>query len=1025
MADQEQPKWIDANRARAVQIGNNNLQLNVFAPPQPIARSRYPSQIRQHRTPRALIARQGELEEMARFCTDPRGGDYLYWKADPWSGKTALLAWFVLHPPADTCVIPFFVNGNSHSQNSRDAFFAVVIEQLATVLGEPAPTAMSPAVRESAYLGMLEAAAAQARRRGARLVLVVDGLDEDALADGSSIAALLPAQPAHGTRVIAAGRLHPPLPPDLPGTHPLRDPSIVRLLSESEHAQGIRHAAERELELLLSNPEARDVLCLITAAGGGLSSRDLAELTQRARWQVEKLLRSTAGRTFAYQPASRWPGLMGAPDQLVFAHSQLRKSALDGLDDLLDNGRQRLHAWADRYRAAGWPERTPEYLLRDYLPMLRLTDDLPRMIAIGLDRGRHSRILAASGTFNTAITEIATARHAVAQQQAPDVPTLIRLSLREENLVRRSSFLPPSLPAIWVLAGQPSRGAESMWAMPNPRDRWRAQDTLIDVLSRHAGREQIVDFANQATRPANGEAAENWKVAELAAALTRSGLDAEAESFINRHTDPSNQRQVREQVALANEGQEHAKSGYSTDSVHHAAALDTPRSIRASDRDEAVMHKAWNWARSGNVRGAEDLARSIEDPAFQAWALIHAVEAAVRADDAATATDIARTIRTPRYRANALARAALAAAERGDASGAGALASEAETAARAVAHSAKETDLLAEIAIAFASAGRYEYAAEAAQVMVRTALACPDLEIRGSMMCTGVRALAAAGRAASAEQLARAITAPGPRDAAFGYAAQGWIAEGDFEHARELVRSAALPDEREAVLEDTLVDFAEVWASRAAQGYYAPKLGKAIEHTARSVADPADRALTLSRLALGWAHTKQRDRAEAAAADAVLAASEVGWGETLENAIAAEGLRVCAITGSTSRNWETAHKIEAAAWAAGDMEWSYQALETMVEVWIELGNNVQAERLAERLAEPAKSLSYISSRSSGKHANTLMARAVLLGGPGAANLALARHHPDSLLEIANELAADSASAEVADGRASKAKKARG
>ena len=68
---------------------------------------------------------------------------------------------------------------------------------------------------------------AQTAEQCQRLVLVVDGLDEDGGVttgpDAYSIAALLPTRgPPDGLRVIVAGRPDPPVPADVPDNHPLR-----------------------------------------------------------------------------------------------------------------------------------------------------------------------------------------------------------------------------------------------------------------------------------------------------------------------------------------------------------------------------------------------------------------------------------------------------------------------------------------------------------------------------------------------------------------------------------------------------------------------------------------------------------------------------------------------------------------------------------------------------------------------------------------------------------------------------------
>jgi hypothetical protein len=72
------------------------------------------------------------------------------------------------------------------------------LEQLAELLGEPLPALLSDATRDAHLLGMLYRAAEACRGQGRRLVLVVDGIDEDRGVtlgpDAHSIAALLPAR---------------------------------------------------------------------------------------------------------------------------------------------------------------------------------------------------------------------------------------------------------------------------------------------------------------------------------------------------------------------------------------------------------------------------------------------------------------------------------------------------------------------------------------------------------------------------------------------------------------------------------------------------------------------------------------------------------------------------------------------------------------------------------------------------------------------------------------------------------------
>jgi hypothetical protein len=45
------------------------------------------------------MGREEELAELAAFCQE--AGGYRWWRAPAWAGKSALMSWFVLHPPLD------------------------------------------------------------------------------------------------------------------------------------------------------------------------------------------------------------------------------------------------------------------------------------------------------------------------------------------------------------------------------------------------------------------------------------------------------------------------------------------------------------------------------------------------------------------------------------------------------------------------------------------------------------------------------------------------------------------------------------------------------------------------------------------------------------------------------------------------------------------------------------------------------------------------------------------------------------
>ncbi|MGW4722059.1 hypothetical protein [Streptomyces sp. NPDC004291] len=436
------------NEAGVVVIGDgNDVVLGTGAP----VRSAYREQVRRIAPPE-LVGREEELAELAEFCRTGTG--YRWWRADAWAGKTALMASFALAPPPGVRIVPFFVTARLGAQNDVVAYVDVVLEQLAELAGEGLPALLTAATREAHLLRLYTSATGACAARGERLVLLVDGLDEDRGVttgpEARSIAALLP----YGVRdlpVVVSGRLNPPLPADVPEHHPLRDPSIVRLLSSSPKARAIRSEAERELKHFVEGGGLPyELLGLLTAAGGGLTADDLAELTDEVPYRVRDVLRTGPGRTFA---------LRG--EAYLLAHEELVVQAREMLGPReLGRWRGALDDWAGEWRARAWPDGTPDYLLHGWFPMLRAAGDPDAMAACALDAVRHDRLLAATGGDGTALGEITTAGEALLERgDRPGlVVDLLRLALRRAALRDRNGQVPAELPAAWAELGEVERG---------------------------------------------------------------------------------------------------------------------------------------------------------------------------------------------------------------------------------------------------------------------------------------------------------------------------------------------------------------------------------------------------------------------------------------------------------------------------------------------------------------------------------------------------------------------------------------
>ncbi|WP_343941135.1 trypsin-like peptidase domain-containing protein, partial [Pseudonocardia zijingensis] len=374
--------------------------------------------------PDQLLGREEELRELAGFT-----GPYGWWVGPPWAGKTALMAWFALHAPADVAVVPFFVGAGRVGNSDGDAFLAAVTEQLSALAQRTPGTGTD---RRRGLLALLDAAARRCREDGRRLLLVVDAIDEDTGPDAHepSIASLLPRHPPAGVAVLVTSRPGRPLPADVPADHPLHSCPRHRL-AVSPHAREVEQFALKELrDRLRAGPLHEDLIGLITASGGGLTSDDLAELTGASSVTVADLL----GGAFGGSVATRSPRPGGTARGYVFAHRTLREVAERELGARLDGYRARLRTWCDEHRRRGWPVGTPAYLLHDHPRVLAAAGDVDRLAELAIDPQRHARLLEVTGGDAAALDEIALAQLVNLRQAEPTLATAVLLAVRREVL---------------------------------------------------------------------------------------------------------------------------------------------------------------------------------------------------------------------------------------------------------------------------------------------------------------------------------------------------------------------------------------------------------------------------------------------------------------------------------------------------------------------------------------------------------------------------------------------------------------
>jgi hypothetical protein len=847
-ADSVQPGGlIGVHGSEGVQVGDHNQQVNHFnishfhTGAGPVVRSSYLEQVRRI-APLQLDDRADELAELAAFCTEPQRAPYSWWRASAWAGKSALMSWFVLNPPPGVRIVAFFVTARWRGNDDRDAFTHALLEQLADLLEEPLPGYLTDTTREPYLLRTLARAAEVCQERDQRLVLVVDGLDEDRGVttgpEAHSIAELLPARPAAGLRVIVAGRPDPPVPSDVPDDHPLRDPAVVRVLAGSRQAAVVRADMQRELKRLLQgSPAERDLLGLVAAAGGGLSADDLAELTGVALYDVKENLHAVAGRTFTAR-ASQWQ--RAGPLVYVLGHEELQTSAIDSLGSArLAEYRHRLHAWAEDYRRRGWPAFTPEYLFRNYFRLLLEERDIPEILACAADDTRHDRMLDVTGGDTAALTEILEAQSLLMRGEEPDLPSIARLNVHRTRISERNAYVPVTLPAVWAAIGHPERGEALARAINDPSQRARALAELTRTADNPDRARVLADLALAAAQAVGEPSLRARALTELAGAVDDSAraedLCDQALAVASLITDPDRQAPVLVELlqvaiesgdliraiavarAVADAGLQArllsdltgtaAKAG-DLDHASNAAAAITDTNARAQAQGGLARIAALkgDWARMWPLHEQAMVAAClISAPGRRISALGELAQLAVQSGDPARGVAAAQSI-VGDDRARVIVDIARAAAEAGDRVQAGWLIDQALARVRAIRDPAPRALLLAGLSRTAAAIGATEHAGILAEQALAdaNAVANPfrqtqvltdaawEMAAAGLLNQAGTTARAIADLAARAELLAGLARTAASRS---GRTQAGLLAE----EALEVAQSVTDPDQRAAV----------------------------------------------------------------------------------------------------------------------------------------------------------------------------------------------------------------------------------
>ncbi|MEV7680380.1 hypothetical protein AB0O64_17800 [Streptomyces sp. NPDC088341] len=432
-----------------------------------------------------LAGREHERAAMHAFirASGPSAPSYLCWHSERPVGKTALLADYVKRPERSVNVVSFFVS-EARGTNTRAVFTAVVGQQLRAFLNHQREDFQEELPHDAqGWARLLDRAAEKSATQGRKLLLIVDGLDEDAAwanctwdegspaseregtsgaVPGGSIAALLPVHPGPGLRILVSTRWSTPPSGDMPAEHPLLRRECYRTLGSSPHATAIEPASRAGADRLRAHPLGSTVMELLAVAGGGLRAVDLAELADVPVSQVERLIHGVDGRCVVLDDA--------VTETYALSHADILRSVRRDLGTTgVARRTARLHAWAELWRSADWPETTPPYLLQRYLHLL---DDPDSRREYVLDPSRQMRLAATAG-HGVALAQL----DALGAEQpnadkghvgAEHVATAVRLAASRAYLTGLAREVPLDAMLLYAELGDVNRARALARTMPGP-----------------------------------------------------------------------------------------------------------------------------------------------------------------------------------------------------------------------------------------------------------------------------------------------------------------------------------------------------------------------------------------------------------------------------------------------------------------------------------------------------------------------------------------------------------------------------
>ena len=397
--------------------------------------------------PTELLGREEELNELGELCKSDSG--YFAFRGEAYSGKSALLSWFFMHPPANVWITGFFIVGYVHSRSTSDYFLEATQRQLFRLCEEPYQDSFD-------LTELLKKTAAKASKKGKKLVLIVDGLDEDKSEEREkwSILSRIPKEEIPNLIVILSCRYVPSLPEDLR----LGDIHCTEIdVKQSKFLKDCKNKIAEELEAFKKADDStgRDVISLLAYAGGPLTEKDLLDIIRKKRqpeelypYQVTDIFKKSTSRTFRAVSQKSTPLSSDNSKAFTFAHKDIAEmAAQDFLDANNMRNEQLIDEWCDSYSRLGWPKGTPIYLLTDYLDLLANGSRWGRLAQLLANNYFIDHILKKMWSnsnyirlFDAVLAELAT--------ENADLVLIGSLSCQKSRLVSFNSCIPEELPVV-------------------------------------------------------------------------------------------------------------------------------------------------------------------------------------------------------------------------------------------------------------------------------------------------------------------------------------------------------------------------------------------------------------------------------------------------------------------------------------------------------------------------------------------------------------------------------------------------